>query len=207
MNPKFLELPEEKRERIVNAGFLVFGRSDYRHASTEEIASQAGISKGLLFYYFENKKSLYAYLFEQAVERIKEHVLDGEIGGITDFFDYCQYAAQRKYELLSRNPHVMDFIMRAWSAKDEAVAGDVGRRMREETARIAQIHFRNIDFSKFREDVDFKIVYRMLVWMAEGYVVEQERTGKSATLDEMMDQYMEIASYLKRLAYKEEYLK
>jgi AcrR family transcriptional regulator len=207
MNPKFLELTEEKRERIVNAGFRVFGRSEYRHASTEEIAATAGISKGLLFYYFEDKRSLYAYLFEQAVARIKEYVLDGELGAITDFFDYCRCAALRKCELLARNPHILNFIMRAYNSKDEAVSGDVGRRMGEEMAQIAQIHFRGIDFSKFRDDVDFKVVYRMLIWAMEGYIAEQERMGKPYTLDEMMDLYMEIASYLKRMSYKEEYLK
>ncbi len=207
MNPKFLELPDEKREKIFNAGFEVFGKSDYRHASTEEIALRAGISKGLLFYYFENKRTFYNYLFEQAVARIKERVLDEEIGTITDFFDYCRYAAMRKYELLVRNPHVMDFIMRAYGSKDEQVSEDIGRRMREEIAAIAQNHFQNVDFSKFRADVDFKVVYRMLVWMVEGYMVEQQRAGMSVSLDEMMGQYMEIASYLRRMSYKEEYLK
>ena len=52
MNEKFFELPEEKRLRIINAGFEIFSQSDYRHASTERLAAQAGISKGLLFYYF-----------------------------------------------------------------------------------------------------------------------------------------------------------
>lgn len=207
MNPKFLELPEEKRERIVNAGFHVFGQNDYRHASTEEIASRAEISKGLLFFYFENKRALYAYLFEQAVARVKEHVLDEEIHAITDFFDYCRYAAKRKCELLARNPRIMDFIMRAWNAKDEIISEDIGRRMREQMAEIARNHFRNVDFSKFRDDVDFKVVYRMLVWMVEGYIVEQGRTGQTVTLDEMMAQYLEIAAYLRRMSYKEEYLK
>ena len=206
MNQKFFELPEEKRDKIVNAGFYVFGRSDYRRASTEEIARRAGISKGLLFYYFENKQALYAYLFERAVERVKAGVLDGEIEEITDFFDYCQCAATRKCELLARNPHIMDFIMRAFNARDEVISGDVGRRMGEEMAKIARIHFRNVDLTKFRDDVDFKVVYRMLVWMVEGYIAEQDRAGNPASLKEMMAQYAEIASYLRRMSYKEEYI-
>lgn len=205
-NLKFMELPEEKRERIIRAGIAVFGKSDYRHASTEEIASEAGISKGLLFYYFQNKQSLYTYLFEQAVNRITEQVMDGEIGKMTDFFEYCEYAARRKYELMRKNPYILDFIMRAYYSKNEAISEDIDRRMEDEMAKITEIYFKSIDFTKFRDDVDFRDIYRMLVWMVDGYTHERQRSGMRASLDDMMAQYLKIASYLKRIAYKEEYL-
>ena len=56
MNEKFFALPEEKRQRIINAAMEVFGKNEYKRASTDLIAVKAGISKGLLFYYFHNKK-------------------------------------------------------------------------------------------------------------------------------------------------------
>ena len=57
MNQKFFELNEEKRLAIINAGLEVFSKNDYKHALTADIAAKAGISKGLLFYYFHNKKT------------------------------------------------------------------------------------------------------------------------------------------------------
>ncbi|WP_432764423.1 TetR/AcrR family transcriptional regulator [Hungatella hathewayi] len=56
MNEQFYDLPQEKQMRIINAGLEVFSKNDYKHAVTDEIARKAGISKGLLFYYFHNKK-------------------------------------------------------------------------------------------------------------------------------------------------------
>lgn len=58
---KFLELPNEKQLRIINAGFEYFGKYGYKGANTEDIASRAEISKGLLFYYFKNKESYYLF--------------------------------------------------------------------------------------------------------------------------------------------------
>ena len=52
MNEKFYELPAAKQQRIINAGLEVFGAHDYPQASTDDITAKAGISKGLLFYYF-----------------------------------------------------------------------------------------------------------------------------------------------------------
>ena len=54
MNDKFFSLPEEKQQSIINAAMEVFACYDYKHASTDLIASKAGISKGLLFYYFQD---------------------------------------------------------------------------------------------------------------------------------------------------------
>ena len=52
MENKFLELPKEKQLRIINAGMEYFGQYGYKNAKTDDIATKAGISKGLLFYYF-----------------------------------------------------------------------------------------------------------------------------------------------------------
>lgn len=49
-------LSSEKELAIVNASLEVFSQSEYKHAATDEIAHKAGISKGLLFYYFKNKE-------------------------------------------------------------------------------------------------------------------------------------------------------
>ena len=59
MEDAFGRLPKEKRRRILNAALEVFAHSDYKRASAEAIAMKAGISKGLLFYYFKNKQALY----------------------------------------------------------------------------------------------------------------------------------------------------
>ncbi|MDD3656837.1 MAG: TetR/AcrR family transcriptional regulator, partial [Atribacterota bacterium] len=53
---QFHSLESEKQERIINAALKEFARNGYGKASTNEIIKQAGISKGSLFNYFNNKK-------------------------------------------------------------------------------------------------------------------------------------------------------
>ena len=65
MNEKFLSLPEEKQQRIINAGFQVFAHFPYKKAPVSEIAANAGISKSLLFHYFHNKKDFYFFLWQK----------------------------------------------------------------------------------------------------------------------------------------------
>ena len=74
MNERFFELTEEKQLRIINAGFEVFAQNEYKRASTDEIGRLSDISKGLLFYYFHNKKSFYLFLFDYAFDRLTKYV-------------------------------------------------------------------------------------------------------------------------------------
>ena len=67
MNQKFFDIPKEKQDRIINAALQVFSQNGYRHAGTDEVVRRAGISKGLLFHYFESKLGLYIFLYDYAV--------------------------------------------------------------------------------------------------------------------------------------------
>lgn len=79
MNPRFRELPEEKQLAILNAAMEVFAKYDYPKASTDLIAAKARVSKGLLFYYFHNKKELYFAVYHYALETVTQAVVDEEL--------------------------------------------------------------------------------------------------------------------------------
>ena len=206
MNEKFFELPEEKRRRILNAGFEVFASIDYPHASTEKIAELAGISKGLLFYYFHNKKALYLYLLDYAKEIMLAGVLDARFGEITDAFELMEYAAERKYALMEQNPYLMDFFTRAFYSQKEDVSGEVNTVLAQQVTAIYADYFAHVDFSRFRPDVNPQQIIQMLIWMTDGYLHEKRRAGSAIKLDELMNQFHTWTLYFKRIAYKEEYL-
>ncbi|KNZ40657.1 TetR/AcrR family transcriptional regulator [Acetobacterium bakii] len=45
----FYKLDKEKQKRIINSALQVFAINDFKHASTDDIAARAKISKGSLF--------------------------------------------------------------------------------------------------------------------------------------------------------------
>ena len=44
MNDKFFDLKQEKQDRMINAALKIFSRKGYKHASTDDIVKEAGIS-------------------------------------------------------------------------------------------------------------------------------------------------------------------
>ncbi|MBU3205073.1 TetR/AcrR family transcriptional regulator [Clostridium algidicarnis] len=59
----FYKLDKEKQKRIINSSLQIFSINDFKHASTDDIATKAKISKGSLFHYFKNKLSLYIFIY------------------------------------------------------------------------------------------------------------------------------------------------
>ncbi len=64
--PTFFNLPEEKRQKILDCAIAEFARHDYNSASISKIVARAGIAKGSLYQYFRDKSDLYHYLFQVA---------------------------------------------------------------------------------------------------------------------------------------------
>ncbi len=70
----FLNLPEEKQRRILNAAVKEFGQRNVQEANLSNIVSDAGIARGSLYQYFPNKDDLYIYVFDTLRAERSEYV-------------------------------------------------------------------------------------------------------------------------------------
>ncbi|WP_044297621.1 TetR/AcrR family transcriptional regulator [Robinsoniella peoriensis] len=206
MNEMFFRLPEEKQQRIINAGIEVFSNHEYKRASTDEIARKAGISKGLLFHYFHNKKSFYLYLLEYTVSLVKNYIMDMHFEDITDFFELLHYMAQKKAVILAKTPHIMNFFIKTYYSQNETVSGEVQDKMQSQIDTSFEKYLKNIDLGRFKEEIDPKEIYHMLIWMTEGYMYEKERVSETVLIPELMNHYTIWSDLLKKVSYKEEFL-
>ena len=62
--PRFLKLDDERRDTIMEAAAKVFAAEGYHGASINQILQNAGLSKGVAYYYFEDKADLFATTIE-----------------------------------------------------------------------------------------------------------------------------------------------
>lgn len=206
MNDKFYELPEEKQLRILNAAMEVFGLHEYKRASTDVIAAKAGVSKGLLFYYFHNKKELYLYLYHYVADIMKKQIVNKEFQEITDFYEVLEYSAREKVRILKKNPYLLEFAVKTFYSEKEDVSGELQKITVEQMQSVYKEYFGQLDLYKFKEDADPMYIYKMLVWMADGYMHNLKMSGKKVEMKPMMQEFQTWMKMLKRLTYKEDYL-
>ena len=205
MENRFHELPAEKRRQIVSAALEVFGREEYRRASTDEIAARAGISKGLLFYYFRSKKELYLFLIHLIEKTLVRLVADEEFYGITDFFELLRYTARKKVAIFRKNPHMLAFSLRSYYSVKE----DVSDAMQQATLTVMDhmdVFFKNIDVSPFREGKSPEEALQTLIWLADGYLHQLQMRRQRLDIDEFLRRYDGWIRMVRREFYREDCL-
>src|SRR3954447_1801224 len=72
-SPKFNRLsPEQRREQILDAANALFAERAYDDVSVEDVASAAGVTRGLVHHYFGGRRDLYIGLLERLGTRREE---------------------------------------------------------------------------------------------------------------------------------------
>ncbi|ADB30110.1 transcriptional regulator, TetR family [Kribbella flavida DSM 17836] len=64
------EMRERSRERILGAALEVFAEKGYEAASISDVTARAGVSRGLVAYYFPSKRELAAQLLDRWLDGI-----------------------------------------------------------------------------------------------------------------------------------------
>ncbi|MGG3802567.1 TetR/AcrR family transcriptional regulator [Metabacillus fastidiosus] len=122
----FEKLSEEKRLLIINVCVQEFAQNGYEKTSTDIITTKAGISKGILFHYFKNKKNLYLYIVDYVVKFLTEKTLQTvkEVKS-TDFFDRIKELVLLKHHVTFEYFLESQLLMNVYSNPPIAVKAEV----------------------------------------------------------------------------------
>src|SRR5215208_5895165 len=73
--PRFSRLsPEQRRDQILDAANVLFAERAYDEVSVEDIASAAGVTRGLVHHYFGGRRDVYIGLLERLGAQREEHL-------------------------------------------------------------------------------------------------------------------------------------
>lgn len=199
----------EKRDRVINAAIEEFARFPYDKASTNHIVEKAGISKGLLFHYFDNKQTLYEQLIGFVIDKMYHAVMDRIDWQETDLFERIKQLALVKLEISRSYPHMFDFLLQMLTYKKAGKVDDIVEIYKGYGIDFKQvsedIYTKNVDYSRFREPTITAEAINIVRWSLEKYGEEQlMRLGADTRLSfeesaAGMDRYMDI---LKQSFYK-----
>jgi len=208
---KFLNLSEEKRERIVNAAMKEF-IIGYKKASTDNIVKDAGISKGLLFHYFGTKERLYNFLIDYSIEIIQREYIDLINNLQPDILESIWQLSLLKRDLSIHFPAIFDFLVSAFvddSAKNESTAANLAKLNAKQAETMAKV-YAQADTSLFRDDINPKTVMEIISWTLQGYGQSKTSIAPGATIgttarekyDEFLKEFQEILDTIRKCFYK-----
>lgn len=204
MEPEFAKLPAEKRRRILQSAMEEFARSDYKSANTEIIAARAQISKGALFYYFKNKKSLYMALIRHAGALIEKEMQLSPAAEGEDLFDYLDRLVDKKVAVLEKYPALVQFSVRVFYSGGTQVSPAIDRFLLRYTDTLFDRYLSRVDTSRYRAGFTPRRAIDLLMYLTDGYMHAQLMAGRPADMRELYRQYRVWQAMVRDFVYKKE---
>ncbi|MCF1684025.1 TetR/AcrR family transcriptional regulator [Tetragenococcus halophilus] len=164
----FNNLNSEKQAEIINAAIKEFVNNGYEKASTNEIVKKANISKGSLFNYFNNKRDLYLYLIEHSIQVIEKFYEQIDVSE-TDLFKRIEDIGLQKLYFHQKFPHVFDFLASSIQEESAEVRDAIKQKVNPVYDEGTDKIYENIDYSKFREDIDIEKAIEIMNWTMFGF--------------------------------------
>lgn len=172
MNEKFYNLPPEKQQKIINAGFRVFSRNSYKKSPMKEIADAAGISKSLLFHYFRNKKELYLFLWNRAADITVEYLTQNHCYEPADLFEMMERGMRAKIRMMRDYPDMSAFAIKAFYEKDSSILEGIQKSYHYHFGLKAADALSRLNPEDFIPGLDLSMMYREMYLASLGYLWE-----------------------------------
>ena len=102
---RFENLDPARQEAILAAAAEEFAAHGYAGASLNRVIEAAGISKGSLYYYFDDKSDLFTSVIEEAVERLLSDVGGFELDRLdrSNYWETVRRFGLQSTELMSKD--------------------------------------------------------------------------------------------------------
>lgn len=210
MYDNFENLNEEKRKKILEVCIHEFADKGYDKASTNSIIKEAGISKGILFHYFKNKKSLFFYILDYCIREMIEEYNKYPLTETKDIFQRISELGVIKLKIAHKYPYIVKLFMESLEKAPQDMRSEIEKKYIQISKEWMPMFFEDIDYSKFRRGVEpskaIQIIMLFLGALGEKYL--QDFRGKEHQLflnyETIMSEYMEYMEILKYGMYGSE---
>lgn len=202
---KIMTMDKEKRKKVITAALKEFTKG-YDAANMDNLAIEAGISKGLIFHYFGSKKGLFLFLLKYCAE-----IMDEEYSKVIlkdrDFLENVRIVSKLAIEMTFRFPDVYAFIGKAVFSINQVFPEGLPKDLPNSNQKLLEKILRISDKSLFRDDISIEKAQNIALWTIRCFSDSLLRYGSDIeayqnNFDYIMKEFEEYIEVLKRLLYK-----
>lgn len=198
----FFNLPQEKRERIVQTLIKHFARKPYNRVDIEDVAKESRVSKGSMYQYFENKKDMYFYAIAEVLRRYLKFVEEHDFETIS-LFDYAKKAFEYAWDFLVAHPDEYLLMEKSAFYDDSPFKEEIDEFYHAKTKfLLKEIILKNQKSGFIRDDVSPELIMLFLegaIWNFKRALVEMAKK-KGVKLTDLPSEYVtEVQNDLMKL--------
>uniref|UniRef100_UPI0014851A8F TetR/AcrR family transcriptional regulator n=1 Tax=Anaerofustis stercorihominis TaxID=214853 RepID=UPI0014851A8F len=142
------------------------------------------------------------FLIDNIIKIIENRISKDKITQIKDSFDLMNYAVKIKLDLVKENPYILDFCIRSYYCSDKNIISEIKKLIVEQFNESYEKYFYNIDVSKFKDKNDLFMIYKIFIWIMDGYLHEKLMRDEEIKSSDIILEFDEIMELLKKYFYK-----
>lgn len=194
VRPRFAKLPAAQQASIVQAALDEFATHGFHDASLNRVIDAAGISKGSMYYYFDDKEDLYGYVAQLGLAGLFEDVgplPDLGVGDADAFWDVLGDYYLRLARALVASPQLAA-MLRGWAVAAKSPASQRAKDGLEQSSLpwVAQVLSTGQRVGAVRDDLPPALLIAvamgmgeaMDVWLMSQQVDEDDLAGLTGAL-------------------------
>jgi AcrR family transcriptional regulator len=187
----FLNLNQEKQEMVMRVAIAEISNKGFEKANIGTIAKNAGVAKGSMYQYFENKKELFMYSVQWAIKLIMEKYGTG-ITSATDIniFDFMLQNSRHIWVQMREERELIIFIQDVFLGKYSNLTDESMEYMLKVSDEYL---LKQIQDGKrmgyIRKDIDDKILSLYLTGVSYKIKEHMMRKGRESGGDMIDDDY------------------
>jgi AcrR family transcriptional regulator len=195
--PRFKNLDEETRKRILEAGAVEFAERGFEGTSLNQLLDRLGMSKGAFYYYFDDKEDLFTTVVDHAwstllpVEKFDLGMLDA-----STFWPTLQSLMQEASARIHANPWVVGFSRLMYNPpKTVGVRAALAHKFDEARRWQADLIHRGQEVGVVRSDLPAELLKVMLVGADEAgdrWMVENWKRFEADEIERIVDEVFAI---------------
>jgi AcrR family transcriptional regulator len=206
----FHSLAPERQKRIIEAALKEFADKGFKKASTNTIAAEAQVGKGMLFYYFGSKEELFDFLCEYTIAFHRDKYLPLLDISTGDFLERYVKIAEIKREVLKEYHLHIAFFESFYKPANSEYFQKFQDEISELKDKLIGRIYEKIDYSLFRQDLDGPKTVEYIRWLFDSYqndIARRVQNGEVVISDnESMEQewkrYYGFLDDIRKLFYK-----
>ncbi len=156
----FLNLAKEKQKRVLEAALEEFSEKGYQGASINLIVSKLGIAKGSIYQYFTDKKSLFLYIFDYAVELVRKRLKQVKQETREEpTFERIRRSLLSAVDFIERHPLIYRIYLKMMFEREVPFRQELLKKIRLFSSEyLTSLLLEGREKGEIREDVDLKAI-------------------------------------------------
>lgn len=187
----FANLPQKKKNRIIQTAIKEFAAQGFSRANINQIAQKAQISVGALYKYFPSKEALFLTIIDHGHQLLKKELNKVDLSS-TDIFTKLENMFQAALRFAQENPEMNQIYLELASEGLSHLANKTSRQMESITAEYyRQILTKAQKQGQVRNDLEVNIA----AFCLDNLLVLLQYSFASQYLKQRMEIFLQAANF------------